>query len=197
MMGHDDDPIANEKFAHEQAIAERFLESPNEDSFAAIFHAFQPQLIAFFRSRGCELPLAEDLTQEVMLRVYCKAPQLRDPSVFHGWLFAIARNRLRSHYGKRAREVNTVDLWDVVLRVVASTGSPTTSPAYEFRHWMEILNSRERDVMTLRFIEELEYHEIAAARALPIGTVQWTVFNAKKKLTPHLRTRQNECRKAA
>ena len=195
MTGHDHIPIASEKSAHEQAITERFLETPNEDSFECIFRAFQPQLIAFFRSRGCEPSLAEDLTQEVMLRVYFKAAQLRDRSLFHGWLFSIARNTLRRHYGKRAREVDTVDLWDVVQRVTASKGSAATSPAFEFRDWMGVLNSREQDVMTLRFIEQWEYHEIAAARAMPIGTVQWTVFNAKKKLAPRLEARKLEPRK--
>jgi hypothetical protein len=33
----------------------------------------------------------------------------------------------------------------------------------------------------MRFVEQWEYHEIAAARAIPIGTVQWQVFNAKKE----------------
>ena len=62
---------------------------------------------------------------------------------------------------------------------------------------MAFLDSREREVMTLRFIEQWEYHEIAAAHAIPIGTVQWRVFNAKKKLAPHLATHQNITHKAA
>ena len=62
---------------------------------------------------------------------------------------------------------------------------------------MAFLDSREREVMRLRFIEQWEYHEIAAARAIPIGTVQWRVFNAKKKLGPHLKPRENTARKAA
>jgi DNA-directed RNA polymerase specialized sigma24 family protein len=43
--------------------------------------------------------------------------------------------------------------------------------------------------MTLRFVEEWEYHEIAAAKAIPTGTVQWRVFNSKKKLAQHLSPR--------
>jgi DNA-directed RNA polymerase specialized sigma24 family protein len=62
---------------------------------------------------------------------------------------------------------------------------------------MTFLDSREREVMTLRFIEQWEYHEIAAAQDIPIGTVQWRVFNAKKKLAPYLTTRQMVTRKAA
>ena len=51
---------------------------------------------------------------------------------------------------------------------------------------MSFLESLEREALTLRFVEEWEYHEIAAAKAVPIGTVQWRVFNAKKKLATYL-----------
>src|SRR5580700_790728 len=52
---------------------------------------------------------------------------------------------------------------------------------------MTLLESREREALTLRFVEEWEYHQIAAAKAIPIGTVQWRVFSAKKKLAARLR----------
>jgi len=52
---------------------------------------------------------------------------------------------------------------------------------------MSFLDSREQEALILRFVEEWEYHEIAAEKAIPIGTVQWRVFNAKKKLAPHLK----------
>jgi DNA-directed RNA polymerase specialized sigma24 family protein len=62
---------------------------------------------------------------------------------------------------------------------------------------MSFLDSREQEALTLRFIEEWEYHEIATAKAIPIGTIQWRVFNAKKKLVPHLRRRESADRRAA
>src|SRR5712671_231525 len=79
------EPIANERFFREAAVTERFLERPNEDSFADLFKTFTPQLVAFFRARSCELALAEDLTQEVMLIVYSKASQFEIAHCFvHG-----------------------------------------------------------------------------------------------------------------
>src|SRR5580658_2909825 len=174
--------IANQRFINEEAVTGEFLDTPNEDSFADLFHTFSPQLVAFFRARGCQSALAEDLAQEVMLIVYRKAAQLRDRTLFRAWLFKIARNALSRHYGKQNREVETVDLADAADRLAASSHKPAGTPAFEFRHWMAFLDSRERDVMTLRFVEQWEYHEIAAAHSIPIGTVQWRVFNAKKKL---------------
>jgi RNA polymerase sigma-70 factor (ECF subfamily) len=191
------EPIANERSLHESAVTKRFLEVPNEDSFSGLFKIFTPQLVAFFRARGCELALAEDLTQEVMLIVYRKASQIRDRTLFRAWLFKIARNSLCQHYGQQTREVETVNLEDVSDRVVAAGHKQAGTPAFEFLHWMAFLDSREREVMTLRFIEQWEYHEIAASRAIPIGTVQWRVFNAKKKLAPYLKSPQNITRKAA
>src|SRR6266404_902110 len=191
------EPIANERFLHEGAVTETFLEIPNDDSFTNLFNAFTPQLIAFFRARSCELALAEDLAQEVMLIVYSKASQIRDRTLFRAWLFKIARHALCRHYGKQTREVETVDLAGVTARLAAASHKPAGTPAFEFRHWMAFLDSREREAMTLRFIEQWEYHEIAAAQAIPIGTVQWRVFNAKKKLAPYLVTRQSIAREAA
>ena len=51
--------------------------------------------------------------------------------------------------------------------------------------------------MKLRFLEDWEYHEIAAAHNIPIGTVQWRVFNARKKLALHLAAGAERSRKAA
>src|SRR6202140_2631964 len=195
--GMSNEPIANERSLREEAMTKKFLEPPNEDSFAELFRTFTPQLVAFFRARSCDLALAEDLAQEVMLTAYRKASQIRDRTLFRAWLFKIARNALCRHYGRQSREVDTIDLADVADRPVAASHKPATTPAFEFMHWMAFLDSREREVMTLRFVDQWEYHEIAAAQAIPIGTVQWRVFNAKRKLAPYLTTRQNITRKAA
>jgi RNA polymerase sigma-70 factor, ECF subfamily len=178
--------IANKQFLHEAALTERFLESPNEETFAELFKTFTPQLVAFFRVRGCA-SIAEDLAQEVMLTVYRKAEQIRDRSLFRAWLFRIARNTISRHYGKQAREVDTVDLAEVPERLATASNKGAATPAFEFFHWMAFLDSREQEALRLRFIEEWEYHEIAAAQNIPIGTVQWRVFSAKRKLAPYLK----------
>ena len=183
---------ANQKLLHETAVIDKFLDTPSEESFVSLFKTFTPQLVAFFRARSCEPALAEDLAQEVMLIVYRKAAQVRDRTLFRAWLFKVGRNALCRHYGKQTREVETVDLADTADRMVAASHKPAGTPAFEFMDWMALLDSREREVMTLRFIEEWEYHEIAAAQAIPIGTVQWRVFNAKKKLAPYLATLQGK-----
>jgi RNA polymerase sigma-70 factor (ECF subfamily) len=180
----------------ESEVAERFLEQRDEDSFKPLFHVFSPQLVAFFRRRGHEKSVAEDLAQEVMLTVYRKAGQLRDHKLFRAWLFKVARNAAHRYFAQRTREVPTVDVADISDFLPAPNRNPL-GPATEFTDWMKFLDAHERETMKLRFIEEWEYHEIATALAIPIGTVQWRVFNSKKKLAAHLRPVRDLSRKAA
>ena len=178
-------PIASN--ADEAALTAAFLGAPNEELFADLFTILTPQLVAFFRARGVA-GAAEDLAQEVMLTVYRKAEQVRDRASFRPWLFKIARHAMYRHFSKQAREVDTVDLSDVPEHRIATITKSEGTQAFEFNQWMAFLESREREALKLRFIEEWEYHEIASAQSIPIGTVQWRVFSAKKKLAPFLKT---------
>ena len=94
----------------EVTILDKFLLDPTEDSFADLFETFTRRLIAFFRAHRCRWDEAEDLAQEVMLKVYCKASQVRDRKAFRGWLFKVAGNILREHYSKTIREIEAVPL---------------------------------------------------------------------------------------
>jgi len=182
--------------SQECMVAERFLDQADEDSFGDLFRLFSPQLVAFFRRRGHENGIAEDLAQDVMLTAYRKARQLRDHKSFRGWLFKVARNTAFRYYAQRARQVPTIDLGDIDEFLAAPNHGPS-GPVSEFNEWMQFLDAQERETMTLRFVEQWEYHEIAAAKAVPIGTVQWRVFNSKKKLAAHLSPIRELDRKAA
>jgi DNA-directed RNA polymerase specialized sigma24 family protein len=100
------EPVTN---SHEYDVTERFLDQADEDSFTDLFRIFSPQLVSFFRKRGHETGVAEDLAQEVMLTVYRKVGQLRDHKLFRAWLFKVARNAACRHFAQRSRQVPTVD----------------------------------------------------------------------------------------
>ena len=181
------DPIVNQKILKEDEVTQSFLESPTEDTFAAVFKTYTPQLLSFFCARGCERAASEDLAQDVMFIVCRKAGQLRDRALFRAWLFKIARSVLYRYHGRKWREGPTIELERAIGDLAASANSTAGTPAFEFLHWISFLKPHEQEILRLRFIEEWEYHEIAADKAVPIGTVQWCVFNAKRKLTPLLR----------
>jgi RNA polymerase sigma-70 factor (ECF subfamily) len=180
--------ITHRNSLNDARISEKCLESPGDEHFADFFHAFTPRLVAFFRARGCAVSLAEDLTQDVMLSVHLKASQVRDHALFRPWLFKVARNAMCRHYGKHARDLEAVDLQTVIDFMPSNASRSGGTPAFEFREWLNLLDTKEREAMSLRFIEDWEYHEIAAAQSTPIGTIQWRVHNAKRKLAVHLKS---------
>ena len=108
---------ANDRFLREAAVIARFLDEPHDESFTGLYELFAPRLVAFYRARNCDPGLSEDLAQLVMLTVYRKAGQIRDRALFRAWLFRIAHNALCRHYGKQAREVETVYVEDSVDRL--------------------------------------------------------------------------------
>src|SRR4029453_12860677 len=48
--------------------------------------------------------------------------------------------------------------------------------------WLKALAPAERELVVLRFVEGLSYEELAEALKLPLGTIKWRIFNARKKL---------------
>lgn len=164
----------------DREVVERFLSETCEDSFRCLFDAFAPRLRCYFRLRGCDSGLSEELTQDVMMSVYRHRRSLREPSCFPTWLFKIARNTLLAHLRSSARKVATVDL--ETLTASALRHDPDLLSKQCFREWMRSLSPTEQRVMRLRFVDNLEYHEIASLLKAPVGTIQWRVFQAKRKL---------------
>src|SRR5208283_5184376 len=128
-----------------------------------------PRILGYFRARGCDLELAEDLAQEVMLAVYKEAHSLRDKALFRPWLYRIARNALLRHLRDTGRRVETVGL-GAEAQGLCQAGSDLALQS-QFAEWMAWLRPEERQIMMLRYVDELEHHEIAQVLGMPLGTV--------------------------
>lgn len=166
--------------AEEQGAIEEFLQSPGEETYRRLFLFLAPRVIAFFRARGCDTHLAQDLAQEVMLKVYEQSSGLRQREAFRAWLFRIVRNEWLQELRRTGRTVPTVRLnLDEHENGVADK-DPLAGA--RFLEWMQALEPDEREIMTFRYVDGLEYHEIAEVLHMPTGTVQWKVFHSKKKL---------------
>jgi RNA polymerase sigma-70 factor (ECF subfamily) len=145
-----------------------------------VFAKLAQRLIGYFRVRGCSPELSEDLAQEVLLAVYRNAGRLRGKDQFWPWFFRIAANALRRQQRDVSRRVTTVACDRDTEDLRPSNDDPLL--AFRFAEWMACLKPEDRQIMTLRYVEDLEYHEIAAVVGLPLGTVQWRIFEAKRRL---------------
>jgi RNA polymerase sigma factor (sigma-70 family) len=72
------------------------------------------------------------------------------------------------------------------VRGFENGNASTIEKRSDFLHWMGLLEPVERQVMMLRYSEELGYQEIATALGIPLGTVKWKIFIAKERLSAEL-----------
>lgn len=153
------------------------------ESFCAVFDLLYPQVRRYFMARGVEQMAAEELAQNVLFIVYQRIGDLREKELFFGWLFKIARNEMLQHERQRQRRSRIAEFEpldrELSDRMATEWDSPLNS---RFHEWMTHLDAAEREIIMLRFIDELSYEELSVALALPLGTVKWRIFNAKKKL---------------
>lgn len=153
-----------------------------DEAFCALFEVVCARVHRYFLLRGFDRPTAEDLTQNVLLKVYLQAGELKNAQHFYGWLFVIARNEMIGYWRGRQARIETVGI-ESLERPQAGTARIAGQPTLRLSRWLEMLDPAERDLIVLRFVEGLSYEELACVLEIPLGTVKWRIFNARKKLT--------------
>lgn len=138
---------------------------------------------------------AEDLTQEVFIRVYRSLDQY-DPSLgdLSNWLMRLARNLIIDDYRKRQRTPTDTsdDLADHEYHLPASSDSPQRSLERQERR-LQVLQAIDklspdlRECVILRDIEELTYQEIVDLLRIPEGTVKSRINRGRIELAKVLR----------
>jgi RNA polymerase sigma-70 factor (ECF subfamily) len=171
-------------------LVEQFLATGTEQSFSALFQAVYPKVVRYFSFRGFSNELAEEMAQDVMVAVFLKVATLKDRGLFRPWLFKVAQNTMRQHLRRTQNDPALQPLEDAVVRQHEAATSILKNDG--FLDIISVLNEDERQVMTLRYIDDLTYEEIAQVLDMPMGTVKWKIFDSKSRICAHLRQTQPE-----
>ncbi len=140
--------------------------------------------------------LAEDLTQTVFLRAYRGLRQADPARPLRPWLYRIAHNVAANHLRYQARHPTrhlTPEAWAVVPDADAAHDDPEQALAAAQEHQrlhaaLRTLKPAQRSALTLHYFEDLPYRDIAAALAVPVGTVGTLLHRARKALRKRLDT---------
>jgi RNA polymerase sigma-70 factor (ECF subfamily) len=154
----------------------------DEQAFAQLFEQFSARTLRYLRGLlGGE---AEDVQQEVWLTVYRSIRSLTNPGAFRTWLFRTTRHRAIDHLRKQKRESRLTE--SAAADVSASSMADDSSFAELDEAAVEVamagLSPTQREVLLLRFRDELSYAEIALVIGCPIGTVRGRLHYAKQRL---------------
>jgi RNA polymerase sigma-70 factor (ECF subfamily) len=135
---------------------------------------------------------AQDLQQEVWVRVIRGIARLRDGARLRGWLFGIARralmDRLRREYA--APVISNADPSDLI-----ATPEPADHDHEDdlvaLEAALDSLPAVERDVLTLFYLRDLSLAELADVLNVPVGTVKSRLFRARRLLRAAILERNN------
>lgn len=151
----------------------------DESAFSRLFARFGPRTLGYLRSLVRDE--AEDLQQEVWLTVYRRLAELADPAAFRTWLYRTTRNRAIDHL-RRERRAQDLFTDDPAIESVADPGPEEESKLFkDAGQLMESLPRLQREVMLLRYRDELSYTEIAAIAGCSVGTVRSRLFYARQQ----------------
>jgi RNA polymerase sigma-70 factor, ECF subfamily len=142
---------------------------------------------------------AEDLTQDVFLKIFKSLHTFDRRANFQTWLVSVSRNLCIDHYRSVRKERETIDR-DVDpgdLMPASTTASPFA--ALEQRDRVELLKKAMdqlpptlRSAVLLRDIQELSYQEIADRLHLPEGTVKSRINRGRAELARQIRRLRDE-----
>jgi RNA polymerase sigma-70 factor (ECF subfamily) len=167
-----------------ERLYERLLvvrcQTGDDDAYRELVGRFGPRLQYYLRKLVTQADRADDLTQEVWVDVLRQLPRLRDAGAFTAWLYRIAHGKAMLDARQSGREPATTPDVDGIVERQETTFSP--EDAVRIHAALDRLEPAQREVLVLRFLEELSYDEIGQVVGCPVGTVRSRIHYAKASL---------------
>jgi RNA polymerase sigma-70 factor (ECF subfamily) len=148
----------------------------NAEAFGELYRRYAQAIFRFLVSHLSDPMDAEDLTEDVFLRVWRSLPGYSQQGVpFLAYLFRVARNALIDHYRQSDKFKGQVSIDNITLSDRGVGPGETVSASLEhqeIRQTLEQLRKDYRNVLILRFIVELSPAETAEVMGRSAGAVR-------------------------
>jgi RNA polymerase sigma-70 factor (ECF subfamily) len=155
----------------------------DERAFSIIVRTYEQPVFNYVLRLTGDRALAEDLTQEVFLRVFQGLPGFSLRSRFTTWLFQVAKNRVLDELRALERRPRAVVALDDIppLEVVDAPVERAEAIDAVWRA-VELLNPDLKMALLLRDIVGLSYTEIAETLEITLATVKWRIYKAREEV---------------
>ena len=166
----------------------RLARHGDERAFALIVRQYQTPLYNYVaRVLGADRSLAEDLCQEVFLRVYQALPGFDSRCQFTTWLFQVAKHRVVDELRARERRGRPpVDIESVPHLSLAMVPADSVEEMDVVWRAIGSLNVDLKMALLLRDVVGLSYAEIADALETTLATVKWRIYKAREIVAAEL-----------
>ena len=174
--------------ASEDASLLERIRSGDTEGAAELFERYAPTLLRFADRMLSDRATAEEVTQEVFVKVISRAHQYDGRAGVASWLFAIAANACRDRR-RRDRRASVVPLEAVAeLRSRAEGVESTIASAQRrqaVRRALAELSEEQREARVLARYHGMPYAEIAETLGISVGAVKTRIFRAVETLKAH------------
>jgi len=184
-----------EQSQRENAAIARGLKSQDPELLDHLIELYQHRLLRYLLFLTGKREVAEDLFQETWMRVLMRGGQYNGKARFDTWLFTIARNLVIDLSRKRtmASLDEMSDPTDEGRAFEIATDGPSPLEEFQLREdraevaeVMLKLEANYREVLVLRFHEELSLEEIAGVTKAPLSTVKSRLYRGLAALKPEI-----------
>jgi RNA polymerase sigma-70 factor (ECF subfamily) len=150
-------------------------------AFAEILSVCQPRLRAYLHKMLPGSQDVDDVAQDVWADVFRDLSSLTNPGSFLPWLYRVAHNRAARLM--RAPRPPTAS-WDDLTEIGEADESLefTAEDAQAVHDALARLTDVHREVLLLRFLEDMSYEDISVVLQCPVGTVRSRIHHAKAAL---------------
>ncbi len=177
---------------NERELVERCRRG-DEGAFEELVDRYKNLVFALIARTVPDRSRAEDLAQDVFLRIHRGLPYFRGEARLSTWIYRIVANVCVQERGQSARGAGVVSLDDERAR--ASGRRPSSDRQFsdlELRDRLEKaiaqLPAQQRLLMAAHYLQGVQYEDLAEALRMPLGTVKTQLYRAKQQLQAAART---------
>ena len=172
-------------------------EDRDAKALSALFGIYTPKLKGWLMARGAGDATAEDVVQDIMLKVWTGAHMFDpDKASFATWVYRMTRNRWIDHQRKHGR----VDVRDPeLMKTIADDEVPSVETGYmeqQETRWLQQeiarLTPSQQTAIRMAYMEFKTHKEISEDTGLPLGTVKTRIRSAMQVLKTNMGTRNRD-----
>ena len=171
-------------------LIERTL-AGDESAFSTLVRKYQKPVQAFVRRKIGDFHIAEEITQDIFLRVYEKLPTLKNLNTFAGWLYVIAARQCFAWFEKKRIPMESLDAMSpaeleelAYTRYCAEQQKEFVSERQRevVERLLQKLPEGERSVVTLHYLDSMTCEDVSKFLGVSPNTVKSRLHRARKRL---------------
>ena len=163
------------------------------DDIDTLVRTYRPRILRFVAFSIGDADLAESITQDCFLKAWNGRDKFRGDCSVNTWLTSIALNLVRDQqrlqkfrFWRQAR-ATAIDVTDAASFLPSNESGPESrilakEQAEHVQAALQHLSPNQRTIFLMRFSEEMELSEIAAALKMPVNTVKTHLHRALKSV---------------